>query len=147
LTTDFSVTVTRVRWIIDAMNVIGSRPDGWWKNRRAAMAQLVEQLERWSSAQGQAVTVVFERPTSLRSSAIEIAYASRAAPNSADDEILRHVCADGDPTQITVVTSDATLGNRVRQLGASVYPAGQYRELIDDAGLGDAEDPAGVESP
>ena len=26
-----------MRWIVDAMNVIGSRPDGWWNNRRNAM--------------------------------------------------------------------------------------------------------------
>ena len=39
------------RWIVDAMNVIGSRPDGWWKNRRGAMVRLVEQLERWAPTQ------------------------------------------------------------------------------------------------
>jgi predicted RNA-binding protein with PIN domain len=126
--------------MVDAMNVIGSRPDGWWRNRRAAMAQLVEQLERWASAQGEPVTVVFERPMSLRSSVIEIAYAPRPAANSGDDEILRLVRADDHPSQITVVTSDIALGNRVRQLGAGVYPAGQYRSLIEGAGMGDIEE-------
>ncbi|MFY9921120.1 MAG: hypothetical protein WAL26_22395, partial [Mycobacterium sp.] len=36
------------RWIVDAMNVIGSRPDGWWKNRREAIVGLVDRLERWT---------------------------------------------------------------------------------------------------
>ena len=52
------------RWIVDAMNVIGSRPDGWWKNRSRAMAALVEQLDRWAPTQSLPVTVVFERPMS-----------------------------------------------------------------------------------
>ena len=33
-----------VRWIVDGMNVIGSRPDGWWKDRSGAMVALVERL-------------------------------------------------------------------------------------------------------
>ncbi|MGE5857760.1 MAG: RNA-binding protein, partial [Solirubrobacterales bacterium] len=39
-----------MRWLVDAMNVIGSRPDGWWKDRHAAMLRLVDQLERWVAA-------------------------------------------------------------------------------------------------
>ena len=95
-------TVGGVRWIVDAMNVIGSRPDGWWKNRRNAMARLVDQLERWASAQGgHHVTVVFERPMSpaIESSVIEIAHAPKAAANSADDEIVRLVQADLPPSR------------------------------------------------
>jgi hypothetical protein len=32
------------------MNVIGSRPDGWWRDRRGAMRRLVESLERFAAA-------------------------------------------------------------------------------------------------
>jgi predicted RNA-binding protein with PIN domain len=121
------------RWIVDAMNVIGSRPDGWWKNRRAAMGGLVDQLERWASTQGHQVTVVFERPPSppIASHVIEIAHAPKAAANSADDEIVRLVQSDGRPHGLTVVTSDSTLADRVRVAGASVYPATAFRNLID----------------
>jgi uncharacterized protein YaiI (UPF0178 family) len=121
------------RWIVDAMNVIGSRPDGWWKNRSRAMAALVEQLDRWAPTQSLPVTVVFERPMSppIVSSVIEIANAPRAAPNSADDEIVRLIEADDRPHELTVVTSDSTLADRVRSAGASVYPAASFRNLID----------------
>lgn len=121
------------RWIVDAMNVIGSRPDGWWKNRRGAMVRLVEQLERWAPTQAQHVTVVFERPLSppIDSSVIQIAHAQRAAANSADDEIVRLVQADDQPHDLTVVTSDSTLAERVRSAGASVYPAASFRNLVD----------------
>jgi predicted RNA-binding protein with PIN domain len=119
------------RWIVDAMNVIGSRPDGWWKDRRSAMVRLVENLERWAG--DDRVTVVFEHPMSPRieSSVIEIAYAPRAAANSADDEIVRLVEADGAPQDVTVVTSDGALSDRVREAGASVHPAAGFRKLID----------------
>jgi predicted RNA-binding protein with PIN domain len=122
-----------VRWIVDGMNVIGTRPDGWWKHRRRAMVRLVDQLEHWASGAGDDVTVVFERPPSppIRSSVIEIAHAPEAAANSADDEIVRLVRADARPQDIRVVTSDRTLTDRIRDAGASVYPAESFRNIID----------------
>jgi predicted RNA-binding protein with PIN domain len=125
-----------VRWIVDGMNVIGSRPDGWWKDRNGAMAALVDRLDRWASLQGDDVTVVFERPptTAIGSSMIEIAYAPKAAANSADDEIVRLVQADARPHEIQVVTSDKELTNRVASLGACVYPAAGFRDVIDPRG-------------
>ncbi|OBJ31954.1 RNA-binding protein [Mycobacterium colombiense] len=122
-----------MRWIVDGMNVIGSRPDGWWKDRNGAMVTLVESLDRWASAQGETVTVVFERPPSaaITSSVVEIAHAPRVAANSADDEIVRMVAADAAPRDIRVVTSDRALTERVRSLGASVHRSEGFRDLID----------------
>lgn len=121
-----------VRWIVDGMNVIGSRPDGWWKNRRRAMVSLVGQLEHWAD-EGDDVTVVFERPPSPRieSSSIKVAHAPAPAANSADDEIVRMVGADARPQEIRVVTSDNALAGRVTAAGASVHPAESFRNLID----------------
>jgi predicted RNA-binding protein with PIN domain len=122
-----------VRWIVDGMNVIGTRPDGWWKDRGAAMTALVDKLDRWASVDGDHVTVVFERPPSqaIPTSRIEVTHAPRAAANSADDEIVRLVRADDGSHEIRVVTSDKGLADRVRSLGASVYPADRFRELVD----------------
>ena len=122
-----------MRWIVDGMNVIGSRPDGWWRNRNRAMARLVERLEHWAAAEGADVTVVFERPLSppIESPVITVANAPQSAPNSADDEIVRLVRADADPSQIRVATSDRTLSERVQAAGACVYPADKLRNLID----------------
>lgn len=119
------------------MNVIGSRPDGWWRDRGRAMGALVAHLDRWAATHGDDVTVVFERPprTAIPASVIEIAYAPKAAANSADDEIVRRVQADPRPHDIRVVTSDRVLGDRVLGLGASVHPAAGFRELIDPRGL------------
>jgi predicted RNA-binding protein with PIN domain len=122
-----------VRWIVDGMNVIGSRPDGWWKDRGRAMVTLVDKLDQWASGQGDEVTVVFERPPSIAitSSVVAVAHAPKAAANSADDEIVRLVQADTRPHDIRVVTSDKALTDRVHSLGASVCPAESFRNLID----------------
>lgn len=117
------------------MNVIGSRPDGWWKDRHRAMVALVERLEHWASdkAERDDVAVVFERPpkTPIPASRVAVTHAPRAAANSADDEIVRMVGADTQPGEIRVVTSDKALVDRVRYLGASVFPAESFRDLID----------------
>ncbi|ORA15783.1 NYN domain-containing protein [Mycobacterium arosiense] len=122
-----------MRWIVDGMNVIGSRPDGWWKDRNGAMVTLVERLNRWAASHGETVTVVFERPPSsaITSPVVEIAHAPMAAANSADDEIVRLVTADAAPHAIRVVTSDRALTERVRSLGASVHRSEGFRDLID----------------
>jgi predicted RNA-binding protein with PIN domain len=122
-----------VRYIVDGMNVIGTRPDGWWKDRDAAMARLVDRLERWAAETGDDITVVFERKPNppLRSPVIEVAHAPKARPNSADDEIVRRVRADPNPGSIRVVTSDNLLTDLVHGLGATVEPAASFRERID----------------
>jgi predicted RNA-binding protein with PIN domain len=122
-----------MRWIIDGMNVIGSRPDGWWRDRHGAMVHLVDMLERWAAGEGGEIVVVFERPPSppIRSSVIEVAHAPRARANSADDEIVRRVAADPEPRDVRVVTSDNWLADQVRAAGATVQPAEGFRNLID----------------
>ncbi len=122
-----------MRWIVDAMNVIGCRPDGWWRDRRAATARLVDRLERWAVRDGVDVTVVLERPPTpeLGSDTITIAHAPAARADSADDEIVRLLHRDPHPEQIVVVTSDRVLAQRVTTAGASVYPAHRLRDEID----------------
>ena len=122
-----------MRWIVDGMNVIGTRPDGWWKDRHGAMVRLVDLLERYSAASGDEVTVVFERPPSppIASPVIEVAHAPRPGPNSADAEIVRRLRADPDPSGVRVVTSDHALADDARFLGALVEPAESFRREIE----------------
>lgn len=124
-----------MRWIVDGMNVIGTRPDGWWRDRHGAMVHLVDLLERWAAAEGHDVTVVFEQPPRppIRSSVVEVAHARRARPDSADDEIVRRVRAAPDPASVRVVTSDNVLCQQVSAAGASCCPAATFRAEIDPA--------------
>ncbi len=124
-----------MRWLVDGMNVIGTRPDGWWKDRHAAMIKLVDMLERWAASGTDEVTVVFEQPPSppIRSTVIEVAHAPRPRRDSADDEIVRRLLSDEDVASVRVVTSDHWLSDRVHAAGATVEPAAPFRELIEDS--------------
>jgi predicted RNA-binding protein with PIN domain len=115
------------------MNVIGTRPDAWWRDRHAAMVRLVDLLERWATVNGDEVIVVFEQPPSppISSTVIEVAHAPRPRRDSADDEIVRRVAADSEPGAIRVVTSDHWLAHRVHAAGATVEPAAPFRAQLE----------------
>jgi uncharacterized protein YaiI (UPF0178 family) len=122
-----------MRWYVDGMNVIGTRPDGWWKDRDAAMLRLVDLLERWAAAEGEEVTVIFERKPSppIRSTVIEVAHAPRPRRDAADDEIVRRLRAEPRPGLVRVVTSDRWLADRAGALGAGVHGADMFRAMLD----------------
>jgi predicted RNA-binding protein with PIN domain len=122
-----------MRWLVDGMNVIGSRPDGWWRDRHGAMARLVELLERFAAASGEEVTVVFEQPPSppIASELVEVAHAPRARRDAADEEIARLLDADPDPGRVRVVTSDRRLAEQARAAGAEVEPAASFRARLE----------------
>ena len=123
-----------MRWLVDGMNVIGTRPDAWWKDRDAAMLRLVDMLERWVATSGEDVTVVFERPPSppIRSTVVEVAHAPRPRPDAADDEIVHRLAAEDEPAGVRVVTSDRWLADRARVAGATVEPADSFRRRLEE---------------
>jgi predicted RNA-binding protein with PIN domain len=122
-----------MRWLVDGMNVIGTRPDKWWKDRDAAMLKLVDQLERWAAAEGEDVTVVFERQPSppIRSTVIDVAHAPKPKANAGDDEIVRRLKADDEPHAVRVVTSDRGLSERAYAAGATVEGSDSFRTRIE----------------
>jgi predicted RNA-binding protein with PIN domain len=122
-----------MRWLIDGMNVIGTRPDAWWKDRDAAMLRLVDELERWVATSGEDVTVVFERPPRppISSTVVEVAHAPRPRPDAADDEIVRRLADEPDLARVRVVTSDRWLADRVRVTGATVEPSAAFRQRLE----------------
>lgn len=120
------------RWIVDGMNVVGANPDGWWRNRRAAMRRLAARLAEFRARSGDAVAVVFDgRPFDVAVDGVELSFAPGPGPNAADDEIVRRVAGDPDPRSLTVVTSDRALAERVREHGASVVGAGHFLRRLD----------------
>jgi predicted RNA-binding protein with PIN domain len=121
-----------VRWLIDGMNVIGTRGGGfesWWRDRDAAMLKLVGLLESWAAAEGEDLVVVFERKPSppIHSSVIGVAHAPKPKPDAADDEIIRLLRAERHPARVRVVTSDRWLAARAEALGATVEGAESFR--------------------
>ena len=58
-------------------------------------------------------------------------FASRRGPNAADDDIAAIVENDDAPGELSVVTSDGDLARRVRDAGAAVVGAGEFRRGLD----------------
>jgi hypothetical protein len=116
-------------WVVDASNVIGSRPDGWWRDRAGATRRLVAQLERL----GEPVIVVLDAGEPPPAEHVEVIVASRRGRDAADDEIVALLEARG-AAGTRVVTSDAELARRVRALGAGVEGAGSFRRRLDELG-------------
>ncbi|MGH2752886.1 MAG: NYN domain-containing protein [Actinomycetota bacterium] len=121
------------RWIIDAMNVIGSRPDGWWNDRDEAMRAFALSVDDHAVSTGRDITVVFDTdPGSLPEPVhIEIVIAHQSRPDAADHEIERLVGEAKHRTSLRIVTSDRALGESVAAAGADVVSAGQFRRELD----------------
>jgi predicted RNA-binding protein with PIN domain len=121
-----------MRWLVDGMNVVGSRPDGWWRDRRAAMKRLSESLAAFATETGEPLTVVFDgQPFDLSAPPVEVLFASTDGRNAADHDIARNVQQDADPQSITVVTSDRELASRVTAAGCRVEGASQFRRRLE----------------
>jgi predicted RNA-binding protein with PIN domain len=118
--------------VVDAANVIGSHPDGWWRDRPAAVRRLVTALGR-SRRDGEDVVVVVEGAARAGVGAgVRNGVRVVHAPGSADDEIVRIAteATAGSRRSVTVVTADRQLRERVTALGARVLGSRALRERL-----------------
>ncbi|MFC4472346.1 NTP pyrophosphohydrolase [Streptomyces xiangluensis] len=109
--------------IVDAANVVGSVPDGWWRDRRGAAARLRDMLVP-SADDGVPgfpgpleVVLVVEGAARGLSSVAGVRVDS--APGSGDDRIVE-LAAEAAGRRCLVVTADRELRDRVGALGAEV---------------------------
>jgi predicted RNA-binding protein with PIN domain len=127
-----------LHWVVDGMNVIGSRPDGWWRDRAGARRRLVSELALLVDEDVE-VTVVFDgRPgpgeVDAAAAAGITARFAPGGPNAADRAIVELLASFADPLPVTVVTSDAALADSVRRAGVAVEGAKTFRGRLPDAG-------------
>ena len=127
------------RMVIDGMNVIGSRPDGWWRDRDAAALRLLGRLQHAATRSRDAFTLVLDGrpPADLAEGehgGVEVRYARRRGRDAADDRIVELVAADPAPGSLRVVTSDRDLVDRVTALGATTEGAGAFLRRLDGLG-------------
>jgi predicted RNA-binding protein with PIN domain len=120
--------------LIDGMNLIGVRPDGWWKDRGQAMRLLAWELRAFAEDTGEELTVVFDgRPIAdvMRGHGIKVQFAPGGA-NAADRRIEQLISDHPDPASVTVVTSDKALVRAVTESGAEVVGSGEFRARLDE---------------
>jgi hypothetical protein len=122
--------------VVDAMNVIGSRPDGWWRDRDGALRRLAARLQTLATAESISITLVADgRPLPDLPDGVHdcvlVLYASRGGRNAADDRIVEFIAAQPDPTAFEVVTSDRDLSERVKSLGARVVGVSWLLDRLD----------------
>lgn len=120
--------------IIDAANVVGSRPDGWWRDRRGANERLRDALASLSKygfgglAPPLRIVLVVEGQARGITSLPTVDVVS--ASGSGDDTIVELVATDPD-SERWVVTADRGLRERVQSLGAQVLGPGTLRTERD----------------
>jgi len=122
--------------VVDGMNVIGSRPDGWWRDRDGAVRRLLAKLQRLAAATGDEVTLVLDgRPVfdvgEGHHDSVQVVYARRAGRDAGDDRLVEFVAGLPEPARVRAITSDRDLAGRVREVGASVAGAGGFLERLD----------------
>ncbi|MDN3269669.1 MULTISPECIES: NTP pyrophosphohydrolase [unclassified Streptomyces] len=106
--------------IVDAANVVGSVPDGWWRDRRGAAERLRDRL----AADGlpglpDPVEIVLVVEGAARGVESVPGVRVDQAPGSGDDRMVDLVAAAGG-RPVLVVTADRELRRRVTALGADV---------------------------
>jgi len=124
------------RLLVDGMNVLGSRPDGWWRDRPAAMERLARRLEAYAKRDGIDLTVVFDGEEHARVVGSVEAIAVRFAPggpDAADREIVRMIRADPEPGSIVAASSDRRLRNSIKAAGAQGIGAGELLRRLADS--------------
>ena len=121
--------------VVDAANVVGSRPTGWWRDRAGAARDLVARI-RSAAGDGRIdapAVVVLEGKA--RDGAPEDAVDGVEvvhARGEGDDTIVDVVAAASARTHVvTVVTADRGLAARVRDHGATVVGPTWLLELLD----------------
>ena len=127
--------------VVDAANVVGSVPDGWWHDRPAAARRLIARIGRLAEDGIPAAALDLPEHTWFPEWVVVVEGQARAAGDgvagvdvvraaaSGDDAILaetvRLIASD---RRVTVVTSDRELARRVTDAGAAVHGT---RWLVD----------------
>ncbi|GAA1906144.1 NADP-dependent 3-hydroxy acid dehydrogenase YdfG [Williamsia serinedens] len=109
--------------VVDAANVVGSRPDGWWRDRRGATERLRDEIAGLAatgvdgSGPGRVLLVVEGAARGVASTpTVEVV----EADGSGDDAIVAVVAGLDTVSDCVVVTADRELRRRVGELGARV---------------------------
>jgi predicted RNA-binding protein with PIN domain len=105
--------------VVDAANVVGSRPDGWWKDRPGAARRLHERLLVADTTYEEIVLVLEGGAKGGVKPGRDGHVRTVHAPGAGDDTIVEQARAAADRgDRVAVVTADRMLQARVQGVGA-----------------------------
>jgi 8-oxo-dGTP diphosphatase len=138
--------------VVDAANVVGSRPDGWWRDRPGAARRLAGRIvavlvsrpeDLVERLDGLTPTSVETAGSDLTEAAVQVHLVLEGAARDVDDQPTHplldvvHAASDGDTAivelveklagaadRVLVVTADRGLRGRVQAVGAEVTGPG-----------------------
>ena len=118
--------------VVDAANVVGARPDGWWRDRAGAARRLVEAVST-AHILAEEVVVVLEGAARAGVPESDVGRVRVVhAGGSGDDEIaalVAEAAESGAARTIVVVTSDRGLRERVQRYARTQGPRWLWRQL------------------
>jgi hypothetical protein len=118
--------------LVDAANVVGSRPTGWWRDRAGAARLFVEQV-RAAVVSGQVASPVVIVLEGKAREGVPVGVADGVsvihAPGSGDDTLVQNVSEETE--EVTLVTADRELRRRAEGLGATVVGPGWLLKLLE----------------
>ncbi|MEU9736840.1 NTP pyrophosphohydrolase [Streptomyces sp. NPDC048002] len=107
--------------IVDGANVVGSVPDGWWRDRRGAAERLRDRLaEHGVPGRAGPVEIVLVVEGAARGVGSVDGVRVESAAGSGDDRMVELVAGRAPGRACLVVTADRELRRRVTELGAEV---------------------------
>jgi hypothetical protein len=119
--------------LVDAANVVGARPTGWWRDRPGAARHLVDAIRAAAAASRLPTPVVVVLEGAARRGAVEGLGAGVQvvhAPEGGDDTLV--ALAAGASAPVLLVSADRALRERVRAHGGeSVGPSWLLGRLQD----------------
>ena len=122
------------RVFVDGNNVMGSRPDGWWRDRAEAARRLVAEIIPLALGHGGAWTIVFDgkAPPRMPTSpdCLVVIHTGHRRRDGADDRIVELLHERSHRVASLVYTSDAKLRTRVEALGTQVQGSGTLLRQI-----------------
>jgi predicted RNA-binding protein with PIN domain len=126
--------------VVDGNNVMGSRPDGWWRDRAGAARRLLARVQCHAAHLDHPVVLVFDVPLpdvpEGEHGGVTVRYGRRPGRDSADDRIIADLKAELDAARgrVELVTSDRALASRARAQGAVVTGAGAFLAHLERTG-------------
>ncbi|MCR2814193.1 NUDIX domain-containing protein [Microbacterium sp. zg.Y1090] len=128
--------------VVDAANVVGSVPDGWWRDRPGAAARLMVRVATWARAGVDAAELELPAGQWFPEVSVVLEGAARAAGDAAGVHVVRAPAAGDDAIvdeasrlvslgrRVVVVTADRELSRRAIDAGAGVRSAGWLLAML-----------------